>query len=150
MNNVKYDIIKTKDPEVIKFIIPLASKLIEKNKYDYSIEDFSKWCRGNIVNPACGFWICTKKSGNNRFLKEEKKIVGYLVAVMMTFIENEQVFIYHLYSEEKKVTKNLFDTVEKWAKDNGIKKLSALVKRPKGMCKLFNAKYDSTMIVKEI
>lgn len=153
MSKYKYEIIKTKDPEVIRFILPLAKKLIDKNKYDYSLENFAQWCRAGISNSCCGFWVCTKTNGGkNRFLKEDKKLVGYSIAVMMSFIGNEQIFIYHLYSDDKnrKVAQDLFEAVCSWGKENGVKKVSALVKKPKGMAKIFNAKIGSTMLFKEI
>lgn len=151
---IKYDIIKTKDPEIIKFLLPLSKKLIDKNKFNYTLEGFAKWLRTHIENPYLGLWICVKKSGGNKLLKEEKKLVGYIVISFLEFLGEEQIIIYHICSidKNKDVGKKLMKTVEDYAKQNGIKKLIALTskKHSKSMCRLFNAKEDSVLITKEI
>jgi hypothetical protein len=153
-SKVKYDIIKTKDPNIIKFILPLSKKLIDKNKFNYTLEGFAKWLRIHIDNPYLGLWICVKKIGGNKLLKEEKKLVGYIVISFLEYLGEEQIIIYHICSidKNKNVSKKLMETVENYAKQNGVKKLIALTskKHSKAMCKLFGAKEQSVLITKEI
>jgi len=148
---MRCSIVKTKDPEIIKFLIPMIKELIRKNAIeDYTVEDFAKWLRWHLKSPYLGLWVAIQEG--NTLLKESKKLVGYVVAGIQEFVCSEQVFVYHLYSNAKnrKVAQDLYKKVEKWAKENGINRLIALTNREKGLSKLFGAKKQGTVIVKEI
>lgn len=153
-NKITYEVIKTKDPGIIKFILPLTEILIKKNKLTYTVQDFAKWLRNHIDNQYLGLWVCIKKNGANKLLKEEKKLVGYSAVSFMEILDEELIFIYHLCSvdKNKEVRKKLIDTIEEYSKQYGIKKLIALTpkKHSKAMCKIFNAKEQSILIAKEI
>ena len=148
---MRYSIIKTKDQEIIKFLIPMIRVLIKKNAIeDYTTEDFAKWLRLHLESPHLGLWIAVQEA--NSLLKERKQLVGYAVAGRQEFICSEQVFVYHLYtnSKKRKIAQDLYGKVENWAKENGIKTLIALTNREKSLCRLFNAKKHGTVIIKEV
>ena len=148
MNN-KYKIIKTKDPAIIKHLLPCIEKLIIKSREDYSAESFIKWFRLVITDSLVGTWIVVKQG--NRLIPGDSKLIGYLIATMGINFEEELMTITHLYCEDKSVTKQLVRTAEHWAKENGLKKAVGVTKRnPKVWERMHGYKLLSYNVVKNI
>ena len=148
MNN-KYKIIKTKDPAIIKHLLPYIEKLITKSREDYSVESFIKWFRLGISNPLVGTWIVVKQG--NKLIPGDSKLVGYLIATISFNFEEEVLHITHLYCEDKTITKKLITLVENWGKELGLKKVIGVTKRnPKVWEKMYGYKFLSNNVMKEI
>ena len=43
MKNNNYQIIRTKDPNIVEHLLPCIEKLVKKSHEDYSVESFIKW-----------------------------------------------------------------------------------------------------------
>lgn len=145
----KYQIIKTKDPTIIKHLLPYIEKTIKKTKDVYSLESFIKWLRMGIGNPVVGTWIVIRNG--NRLVKNDRKIVGYAIGNIAATLDKEYFNLVHLYSEDKSLTDKLCGTVEKWAKDYGLHEIQTTTKRnPKALNKRFGFKLASYNLLKEI
>jgi len=144
-----YRIIKTKDPAIIKYLLPYFEKLISKSREDYSVESFVKWLRWSISNPLIGVWVLVRQG--NKLIKNDTRPIGYAIATINSNLEEEYVNVSHLYSEDKKMTMKLLATVEDWAKEHGINKMGGVTKRePKAWERKFGYKLLSYNMVKEI
>jgi len=149
LTNSNYQIIRTKDPNVIEHLLPHIEKLVNKTHEDYSVESFVKWLRVSISNPLVKTWIVIKK--RNKFVKGDTKIAGYAIGTITSNLEEEYFNISHLYSTEKQITKDLLNTIEHWAKKNGLSKIGGVTKRlPKAWEKLYGYKLISYNLIKEI
>lgn len=146
-NGIK--IIKTSDPNIIEHILPFMEKLINKNHERYKLETFTKWLRTAISNPLVNIWVAVRQG--NKFYADDSGINGYLISTITADIEIEYMNIIHLYSDNKKVTKDLLTTSENWAKKHGIKISAGISKRnPKAWQKAYGYKLNSYNMIKEL
>ena len=142
-------IVKTSDPNIIEHILPFMEKLINKNHENYKLETFTKWLRTAISNPLVNVWIAVKKG--NKFYADDSGISGYLISTMTADIEIEFMNIVQLYSNNKKVTKDLLAASESYAKRHGIKLSAGISKRnPKAWEKEYGYKLKSYNLIKEL
>ena len=149
MQNNRYKIIRTKDPNIIKFILPYIEKTIQKAREDYSVESFLKWFRISINNPLVGTWVVIKKG--NKLLDGDSRPIAYAIATINSNLVEEYVNITHLYSEDKSATRKLFNVIENWAKENGITKIGGLTKRnPEAWKKAYGFEILYFNLIKEI
>lgn len=147
--NQSYQIIKTKDPAIIKHLLPYIKKAIKKAKDVYSLESFIKWLRIGINNPVVGTWIIIRNG--NRLVKNDRKIVGYAIGNIAATLDKEYFNLVHLYSENKNLTDKLLSTVEEWAKDCGLHEIQIATRRnPKALNRRFGFKLASYNLQKEI
>lgn len=147
--NQSYQIIKTKDPAIIKHLLPYIEKTIIKMKEVYSLESFIKWLRIGINNPVVGTWIVVRNG--NKLIKNDRKIIGYAVGNIAATLDKEYFNLVHLYSEDKNLTDKLFNTIDNWAKDYGLHEIQIATKRnPKALNKRFGFELMSYNLKKEI
>ena len=148
---MNYEIIKTKDPNIIEFLIPHFESFFIKSKANYSFDTFIKWYRMNIANPYVYTFVAIKKG--NKLYKDDSNIIGYCIATLNVSMAGEQLNILHLYSNEKKITKNLVSEVENFARKNKIHYLTGATSRnPKAMLRIFKDgwKINSYNMIKEV
>ena len=113
-------IIKTKDPEAIKYMLTSIKNYIEKEQIDeYDFETSKIWIRKNITYPTVGVWLV---------LKEENVCVGYGIAYIQATLSHEIVNIYQLYSEEKEIEEKILEYIVNWTQENGITKIMHVTK----------------------
>lgn len=145
-----YQIIRTKDPNIIEHLLPYIKKLINKSHEDYSVDSFVEWFRIRIGSSLVKTWIAIKKG--NKLIEGDTQIIGYAIATITSDLEKEYLNIAHLYSENnKKLTKELLDTIEDWAKKNGLHVIGGVTKRnPKAWEKLYGYKLVGYNMMKEI
>ena len=150
MINNGYQIIRTKDQSIIEHLVPFMKKLIDKTHEDYSIDSFLKWYRIAIQqSPLVLTWVAIKKG--NRLIKSDTRLMGYAIGTISSNLEKEYFNITHLYSDDKKLTNDLLETIETWAKKNGIHTIGGVTKRsPKAWQKKYGYKVISYNMVKEI
>jgi len=142
-------IIKTKDSSVIPHLIPYMEKLIQKANEEYTIESFTQWFRHAINNPLVGLWIGLKKG--NRFVKSDGQIIGYAIATITSNLEEDYVNITHIFSEDKSVTKELFNAIENWGRKNSLKIIAGITSRnPEAWKRAYGYKVVSYNMEKEI
>ena len=115
-------IIKTKDPNSIKFLVGKIQELIDKEEItEYNKSMFLKWLRQNIAFPILGLWIAIEE-----FESEETptgfNVLGFVIASIHSNLMEEYVNISQLLGEEE-VEKALLEKVYGWAKENGINKI---------------------------
>lgn len=115
-------IIKTKDPNSIKFLVDKIQELIDKEGItEYNKSLFLKWLRQNIAFPILGLWIAIEE-----FEGEEPSIgfnvLGFVIATIQSNLMEEFINISQLLGDEE-VEKALLEKVYGWAKENGIKKI---------------------------
>lgn len=115
-------IIKTKDPNSIKFLVDRIQELIDKEGVtEYNKTMFLKWLRQNITIPILGLWIAIEE-----FEGEESSIgfnvLGFVIASIQSNLMEEYVNISQLLGNEE-TEKALLEKVYDWAKENGIQKV---------------------------
>ena len=94
-------------------------------------------------------WVAVRQG--NKFYADDSGINGYLISTITADIEIEYMNIIHLYSDNKKVTKDLLTTSENWAKKHGIKISAGISKRnPKAWQKAYGYKLNSYNMIKEL
>ena len=120
-------IVKTKDPNSIKFINEKVQELIEKESViEYNKSLFLKWLRQNISNPLMGFWIAIEE-------KEESSdfnVLGFIVASIQSNLMKEYINISQILGSEE-VEKALLEKIDTWAKENGIDEIMTTSRHPK-------------------
>ena len=119
-------IVKTKDPNSIKFINDKVQDLIEKEGItEYNKNLFIKWLRQSMSNPFVGFWIAVEE-------KEESvdfNVLGFIVASIQSNLMKEYINISQILGSEE-VEKALLEKVDNWAKENGIDEIMTTSRHP--------------------
>jgi len=119
-------IIKTKDPNSIKFIHEKIQELIDKEEVtEYNRSMFLKWLRDNISNPILGLWIAIEELEDHGF-----NVLGFVIASIQSNLMEEYINVSQILGDEE-VEKALMEKVENWAKDNGIQKSMMNSRHPK-------------------
>ena len=145
----KYKIIQTRDPRIIKYMIPGIEKVVEKGKTDYTAEQFIHWFFAGIKNPMVRTWVVLENG--NRFIKDDTKLVGSAIAQIVFNLSELCVSLSHIYSTDKKVSQALQKEVETWTKENGIHRIISEVRRcPKAWERSFGFKQVAWLISKEV
>ncbi len=123
-------IIKTKDPNSIKFLLDKIQELIDKEEIkEYNKSMFLKWLRQNIAFPILGLWIAVEE------LQEENNVtgfnvLGFIIATIQSNLMEEYVNISQILGSEE-VEKALLEKVDIWTKENGIHKIMTNSRFPK-------------------
>ena len=113
-------IFKTKDHLLIKALAPKITAYMEKEKCEVPVAVIIKWMRTNLQNPLFCVWIA----------QEEDEIVGYCVANIQELLDREVLNIVHIDGNTPETEKEVFETVEKWAKEYALKYIGTLTKNP--------------------
>lgn len=117
------NIVKTKDPNVIKFIGDRIINFVKENDVlEYDAPSFIRWLRISITTP----FVVVVVSKN-----EADDIVGYCVASIIQTFGGERLEIIQFAGDTEEVEKELFSYVQKVAKDLFVNKISIMTKFPK-------------------
>jgi len=134
-------IIKTKDPEAIRYMLKSVGDYIEhKQIEEYDIETSKMWIRRNITYPTVGVWLA---------MTEENVCVGHGIAYIQATLSHELVNIYQLFSETPEVEEEILEYINSWAQENGIKKIMHITKFPKKW-KEREFEIDKHILIKEV
>ena len=106
-------ILKTRDNKAIAQMLPLLQEAVAEEGL-YTLQEFLKWYRNSISTPFCHTWIEQD---------EEKEVIGFCIAIINQNLKEEYINI--LYN-----VGDFLETVEKFAKQNGIPKIVRIVKTP--------------------
>ena len=137
-------IIKTKDPNSIKFLVNKIQELIDKEKIEeYNKSMFLKWLRQNISNPILGLWIAIEEYED----KPGFDVLGFIIASIQANLMEEYITISQILGSEE-VEKALIEKVEVWARENGISKIMTNSRFPKRW-KDYGFKLDYHILVKD-
>lgn len=142
-------VIKTKDPNIVQYLIPSFENFFKKAKVDYKLESFLKWYRFNLQNPLVCTWVVIQK-GNSLF-QNDTGILGYLIGTITSNLEVEYFNVTQIYSKEKYATELLIKTVLSWVKQNGLKSIAGVTNRNyKAFERKFGLRLISYNLLKEI
>ena len=134
-------IIKTKDPEAIKYILKSVGDYIENKEIkEYDIEASKMFIRKNITFPTVGVWLA---------MTEENVCMGHGIAYIQATLSHELVNIYQLYSETPEIEEEILEHINNWTQENGIKKIIHITKFPKKW-KEREFEIDKHILVKEV
>jgi hypothetical protein len=116
------DIVKTKDPNIIKFIGERINKFIVDNDVkDYTADTFINWLRVSVTSP----YVCVVVA------KEEDNVIGYCVCTIIQTFGGERLEIVQFAGDTEETEKELFSYVQNWSKELFIKRISIMTKFPK-------------------
>jgi hypothetical protein len=121
-------IIKTKDPNSIKFLVDKVQELIDKeNITEYNKSLFLKWLRQNISFPILGLWVAIEEFENEG--EKSFEILGFAIATIQANLKEEYISISQLFGDEE-VEFALLEKIYNWGKENGINKFMTNSKNP--------------------
>ena len=117
------NIVKTKDPVVIKFIGERIVKFINDNEVvEYDTDSFIRWLRINLGSP----FVIAVVAKN-----DEDAIIGHCIAMIIQTLGNERLEILQFSGDTEEVEKELFSYVQNWSKELFVKRISIMTKYPK-------------------
>lgn len=117
------NIVKTKDPVVIKFIGDRIIKFIDDNEViDYTADSFIRWLRVSLSSP----FVVAIVAKN-----DDDAIIGHCIATIIQTFNNERLEILQFSGDTDDAEKELFSYVHNWSKELFIKKISIMTKYPK-------------------
>lgn len=134
-------IIKTKDPEAIKFMLKSVGDYIENKQIEeYDLETSKMWLRRNITLSTVGVWLA---------ITEESECIGHGIAYIQAVLSHEFVNIYQLYSETMEIEEEILEHINNWSRENGVKKIMHITKFPKKW-KERDFNIDKHILIKEV
>ena len=141
-------VIKTKDPNSIKFLVDKIQELIDKEGItEYNKTLFLKWLRQNISFPILGLWIAIEEpetaesSGFN--------VLGFVIATIQSNLMEEFINISQLLGDEE-VEKALLEKVYSWAKENGIHNIMTNSRYPERWKEDYGFEVEYHILMKDI
>lgn len=109
-------IIKIKDHLFIKELHKRITEYTIREKTELPAGIMIKWLRSNLNNQFVGYWVAQD---------DESKIVGYCVCAIHALITKEVLEIVILDADTEEIENKLYETIEKFAIDYGIKYIGA-------------------------
>ena len=116
------EVMRTRDPRVVKYVKALVTKFIETEKIEeFDAPKFLQYLRKAIQTPNCFVWVGV----------EGEDVIGIVVGNVLGSLAGDYVMLSCYFAESDEILSKIFDSVAEWTSENNMNKNVLMTKFPK-------------------